>query len=149
MTKTIWTISELAEEFKITARTLRFYEQHAILSPDREGQKRLYSQRDRTRLKLALRGKRLGFTLSEICTLINMYEGPGSTETQLNTYLSVLNLHKEQLMQQKTDLELVLEELSHQEQHCQTLLQNLLARKNTASTFDLKASLTQTGLKPR
>lgn len=126
MNQTTWTISELADEFQITARTLRFYEQHGILSPEREGQKRIYTQRDRTRLKLALRGKRLGFSLSEICTLINMYEGPGSTEPQLNTYISVLNHHRAQLEQQKADIEQVLNELTAQEAHCQALLADLL-----------------------
>lgn len=129
MTQTTWTISELADEFNITARTLRFYEQHDILSPAREGQKRIYSQRDRTRLKLALRGKRLGFSLSEICSLINMYEGPGSTEPQLNTYIEVLNRHRAQLLQQKADIEQVLSELTTQEAHCQQLLADLLDKK--------------------
>ncbi len=129
MTQTTWTISELADEFQITARTLRFYEQHDILSPAREGQKRIYSQRDRTRLKLALRGKRLGFSLSEICSLINMYEGPGSTEPQLNTYIEVLSRHKAQLLQQKADIEQVLAELTTQEEHCQSLLDALLKKE--------------------
>ncbi|NOL52207.1 MerR family transcriptional regulator [Pelistega suis] len=120
-----WTISELSQEFNVTPRTLRFYEDHQILDPIREGQKRIYTHRDRTRLKLALRGKRLGFPLSEIRHLIDMYDGPGSTATQLKTYIDALQTHKNQLLQQKTDLEQTLAEMEEQEKHCLTLLKNL------------------------
>ncbi|HEY9280752.1 MAG TPA: MerR family DNA-binding transcriptional regulator, partial [Eoetvoesiella sp.] len=90
MTTPTWTISELAQEFSVTPRTIRFYEDQGIVSPKREGRTRIYHARDRTRLKLALRGKRLGLALSEICSLIAMYDGPGGTATQLRHYLSVL-----------------------------------------------------------
>lgn len=117
-----WSISELAEEFNITPRTLRFYEDHRIVTPIRDGQKRIYTHRDRTRLKLALRGKRLGLQLSEICSLIGMYEGPGSTQPQLQSYLTVLTRHKEQLLQQKNDLDETLAEIDKQEKNCLKLL---------------------------
>lgn len=124
MAKT-WTISELSQEFNVTPRTLRFYEDHQILNPIREGQKRIYTHRDRTRLKLALRGKRLGFPLSEIRQLIDMYDGPGSTATQLKTYIDALQAHKNQLLQQKADLEETLAEMQAQEEHCLALLKAL------------------------
>ena len=120
-----WTISELAEEFNITPRTLRFYEDHRIVTPIRDGQKRIYTHRDRARLKLALRGKRLGLQLSEICSLIGMYEGPGSTQPQLQSYLTVLTRHKQQLMQQKQDLDQTLAEIDEQEKNCLKLLGEL------------------------
>ncbi|AHG62434.1 MerR family transcriptional regulator [Advenella mimigardefordensis] len=120
-----WTISELAEEFNITPRTLRFYEDHRIVNPIRDGQKRIYTHRDRARLKLALRGKRLGLQLSEICSLIGMYEGPGSTQPQLQSYLTILTRHKQQLMQQKQDLDQTLAEIDEQEKNCLKLLGEL------------------------
>jgi len=122
MTQRTWTISELSQEFGVTPRTLRFYEDHQILSPIREGQKRIYTHRDRTRLKLALRGKRLGFHLSEIRSLIDMYDGPGSTTSQLENYLEALRKHKQLLLQQKTDLEKTLHEIDYQEKQCLELL---------------------------
>lgn len=122
MTQRTWTISELSQEFGVTPRTLRFYEDHQILSPIREGQKRIYTHRDRTRLKLALRGKRLGFHLSEIRSLIDMYDGPGSTTSQLENYLEALRKHKQILLQQKADLEKTLHEIDYQEKQCLELL---------------------------
>lgn len=124
MNQRTWSISELAKEFEVTPRTLRFYENHQILSPIREGQKRIYTHRDRTRLKLALRGKRLGFHLSEIRSLIDMYDGPGGTLSQLQNYLEVLRSHKAQLIQQKADLEKTLSEIEYQEKQCLILLKD-------------------------
>ncbi|MBV4396619.1 MerR family DNA-binding transcriptional regulator [Advenella alkanexedens] len=122
MTQRTWSISELAQEFNITPRTLRFYEDHGIINPRREGQKRIYTQKDKTRLKLALRGKRLGFQLADISSLIDMYDGPGSTAPQLKQYIAMLNRHKEQLESQKRDLEAILQEIHNQEEHCIGLL---------------------------
>lgn len=122
MTQRTWSISELAQEFNITPRTLRFYEDHGIINPRREGQKRIYTQKDKTRLKLALRGKRLGFHLADISSLIDMYDGPGSTAPQLKQYIAMLNRHKEQLESQKRDLEAILQEIHNQEEHCIGLL---------------------------
>lgn len=122
MTQRTWSISELAQEFNITPRTLRFYEDHGIINPRREGQKRIYTQKDKTRLKLALRGKRLGFQLADISSLIDMYDGPGSTAPQLKQYIAMLNRHKEQLESQKRDLEAILQEIHSQEEHCIGLL---------------------------
>ena len=124
MTQRTWSISELAQEFNITPRTLRFYEDHGIITPRREGQKRIYTHKDKTRLKLALRGKRLGFQLADISSLIDMYDGPGSTTPQLKQYIAMLNRHKEQLESQKRDLEAILQEIHTQEEHCMELLKN-------------------------
>ncbi|OAE57401.1 MerR family DNA-binding transcriptional regulator [Achromobacter mucicolens] len=122
MPSSTWTISELAREFDITPRTIRFYEDQGIVSPAREGRNRIFGPRDRTRLKLALRGKRLGLQLSEILTLIDMYDGPGDTEVQLRQYLSVLEQHRVTLEQQRRDIDDTLQEISEQERQCRALL---------------------------
>lgn len=117
-----WTISELSREFDITPRTIRFYEDQGILSPARQGRNRVYVARDRTRLKLALRGKRLGLQLSEIRELIDMYDGPMDTTAQLRHYLSVLRAQRATLEQQKRDIEEILGEIAVQEVQCEELL---------------------------
>lgn len=122
MPPSTWTISELAREFDVTPRTIRFYEDQGIVSPAREGRNRIFGPRDRTRLKLALRGKRLGLQLSEILTLIDMYDGPGDTEVQLRQYLSVLEQHRATLEQQRRDIEDTLQEIAGQERECRALL---------------------------
>lgn len=126
MTQQTWTISELASEFSITTRTIRFYEDQGIVSPHRNGLTRVYYSRDRTRLKLALRGKRLGLQLSEILSLIDMYDGPGDTTAQLRHYMNVLGRHKRILEQQRNDLELTLSEIATQQTHCEALLRERL-----------------------
>lgn len=122
MSPSTWTISELSREFDVTPRTIRFYEDQGIVSPAREGRNRIFGPRDRTRLKLALRGKRLGLQLSEILTLIDMYDGPGDTEVQLRQYLTVLEQHRATLEQQRRDIEDTLQEIAQQEQQCRALL---------------------------
>ncbi|AUA55530.1 Zn(II)-responsive regulator of zntA [Achromobacter spanius] len=122
MPSSTWTISELAREFDVTPRTIRFYEDQGIVSPAREGRNRIFGPRDRTRLKLALRGKRLGLQLSEILTLIDMYDSPGDTEVQLRQYLSVLEQHRATLEQQRRDIEDTLQEIEQQERECRVLL---------------------------
>ena len=117
-----WTISELAKEFDLTPRTIRFYEDHGIVKPARDGRQRVYVSRDRTRLRLALRGKRLGLQLSEICNLIDMYEGPRDTVPQLVHYLSVLAAQRKTLEQQRQDLEDTLSEILAQQAACEALL---------------------------
>jgi DNA-binding transcriptional MerR regulator len=106
-----FSISELATEFDVTPRAIRFYEDHGLLAPKRAGQRRIYSPRDRTRLKLTLRGKRLGLTLSEIRELIDMYEPGRDERPQLSRFLAVLEAHKTTLLQQRGDLEAQLSEL--------------------------------------
>lgn len=126
MSQQTWTISELASEFSITPRTIRFYEDQGIVSPERDGLTRVYHSRDRTRLKLALRGKRLGLQLSEILSLIDMYDGPGDTTAQLRHYMKVLKEHKRVLRQQQKDLEQTLAEIDAQQVRCEALLASRL-----------------------
>ena len=106
-----FSISELASEFDVTPRAIRFYEDHGLLSPKRAGQRRIYSLRDRTRLKLTLRGKRLGLTLSEVRELIDMYEPGRDERPQMERFLAVLGSHKASLLQQRADIEAQLSEL--------------------------------------
>jgi DNA-binding transcriptional MerR regulator len=106
-----FSISDLAREFEITPRAIRFYEDHGLLAPRREGQRRIFTPRDRTRLKLTLRGKRLGLTLSEIRELIDMYEPGRDERPQLQRFLAVLESHRAGLLQQRADLEAQLAEI--------------------------------------
>jgi DNA-binding transcriptional MerR regulator len=106
-----FSISELAREFEITPRAIRFYEDQGLLAPRRDGQRRIYTPRDRTRLKLTLRGKRLGLTLSEIRELIDMYEPGRDERPQLERFLAVLDSHKASLLQQRADIEAQLAEI--------------------------------------
>lgn len=106
-----FSIGELAAEFDVTPRAIRFYEDHGLLAPAREGQRRIYSPRDRTRLKLTLRGKRLGLSLSEIRELIDLYEPGRDERPQLERFLAVLEAHKANLLQQRDDLQAQLSEL--------------------------------------
>ena len=106
-----FSIGELAREFDVTPRTIRFYEDQGLLAPRREGQRRIYAQRDRTRLKLTLRGKRLGLSLSEIRELIDMYEPGRDDRPQLERFLALLESHRTMLEQQRADLESQLAEI--------------------------------------
>jgi DNA-binding transcriptional MerR regulator len=107
-----YSIGELAAEFDVTPRAIRFYETEGLLAPRRDGQRRIYTPRERTRLKLTLRGKRLGLTLSEIRSLIDMYE-PGQDERpQLERFLAVLAAHKAALERQREDIAAQLGEIA-------------------------------------
>jgi DNA-binding transcriptional MerR regulator len=117
-----FTIGELAREFDLTTRAIRFYEDCGLLSPQRSGRNRVYTQRDRTRLKLTLRGKRLGLTLAEVRELVDMYESPRDTLPQLKKFLVVLAAHREQLEQQMTDLQATLAEVRSHEKEARRLL---------------------------
>jgi DNA-binding transcriptional MerR regulator len=117
-----YTITELAHEFDITPRAIRFYEDVGLLAPARAGRNRVYSQRDRTRLKLTLRGKRLGFSLTEILQLVTMYDTPADTRPQLEAFAAALAKHRRQLEQQLEDLQVTLAELGQHESRCQRLL---------------------------
>jgi DNA-binding transcriptional MerR regulator len=121
-----YTITELAREFDVTPRAIRFYEDQGLLAPSREGSsglRRVYSSRDRTRLKLTLRGKRLGFTLSEIRDLLNLYESPTDTVPQLHAFLATIAEHREVLERQLEDLNATLEDLSQYEAQCRAMLE--------------------------
>jgi DNA-binding transcriptional MerR regulator len=122
MTDTTYSITDLAREFHITPRAIRYYEDHHLLAPERRGLQRVYSKRDRTRLKLTLRGKRLGLSLAEIRELIDMYDAAADESPQLQKFLAVLAQRKAALEQQREDIAAVLSEITRFEQQCQQLL---------------------------
>ena len=131
-----YTITELAREFDITPRAIRFYEDQGLLSPSREGaggRNRVYTPRDRTRLKLTLRGKRIGLSLSEIKSLVDMYESPKDTAAQMNRFLGVLSQHRETLEQQREDIEMSLQEIATHEEECKRLLAALAEKQSEAT----------------
>jgi DNA-binding transcriptional MerR regulator len=120
-----YTIAELAREFDITARAIRFYEDQGLLSPSREGaggRNRVYTPRDRTRLKLTLRGKRLGLTLSEIKSIVDMYESPKDTVAQIQRFLEALANQRATLEQQRADIDMALADIAAHEDECRRLL---------------------------
>lgn len=115
-------ISELAREFGITPRTIRHYEDQGLLAPRRVGQARIYSKRDRTRLKLTLRGKRLGLSLAEIREMIDLYDNAPDETAQLYKFLAALSRRKAQLEQQREDIREILAEIDVFERQCRELL---------------------------
>ena len=119
-------ISDRAREFGITPRTIRFWEDQGILAPEREGSKRVFTRRDRARLKMALRGKRLGLSLAEIKDLIGMYASTDDETPQLLECLRVMSSRREALEQQREDIEAMLAEIGQFE----TLCQQELTRRN-------------------
>ena len=121
-------ISDLAKEFGITPRTIRFWEDQGLLFPHREGQTRVFSRRDRTRLKLALRGKRLGLSLAEIKDLIGMYASTEDETPQLLECLRIMEKRRAALEQQREDIEAMLAEITQFEAQCQLEL----ARRDAA-----------------
>jgi len=122
MSRNTFGISELAREFGITTRAIRFYEDLGLLAPTRDGRKRVYNRRDRTRLKLILRGKRLGFTLSESRELFELYDSAAGEKAQLRRFLTIMAEKREQLEQQRRDIELALNEIAASEEHCMDIL---------------------------
>ena len=123
--KEFYTISDLAKEFDVTTRTIRFYEDQNLISPLREGTRRLFRARDRTRLKLILRGKRLGFTLAEISEIVVMYDAAPGEVGQLRLLISKINGRRAQLQQQMQDIEATLSDLSEVENRCRDRLSDL------------------------
>jgi DNA-binding transcriptional MerR regulator len=122
-------IAELAKEFGVTTRTVRFYEDKGLISPAREGQRRIYSPRDRVRLRLIMRGKRLGLSLDEIADLINLYDVDPSEVTQLRQFIEVIHARKAVLKSQKHDIEESLAEMDRLEKQCAALLSQKQTRK--------------------
>ena len=129
-----YSIAELAEEFDVTPRAIRFYEDVGLLEPGRAGRNRVYTLRDRTRLKLTLRGKRLGLSLQEIKQLVDMYDSPADTAPQLNAFMAVLAAHRAQLEQQRDDIEITLAEIAQHEKRCRELLGAARKRPKTQET---------------
>jgi len=119
---TTFTISELAREFEVTTRTIRFYEDQGLVSPKRAGTTRVFSPRDRVRLKLALRGKRLGFSIAEIRELFELYDVSRDEHRQLEEFLSKLERRRARLEQQREDIEVMLREIDFFAGQCRRLL---------------------------
>ncbi|MCB1687215.1 MAG: MerR family DNA-binding transcriptional regulator [Halioglobus sp.] len=117
-----YTISDLAREFGVTTRTIRFYEEKGLIKPLRDGQKRLYSPADRVRIKLILRGKRIGMTLQESVDLIDMYDPSRNNTQQLNSLIDTIALRRAALMQQKQDIDDMLAGLDEVQDLCEKAL---------------------------
>lgn len=117
-----FTITQLAREFGITTRAMRFYEAQGLISPSRSGTSRIYSSRDRVRLKLVLRGKRLGFTLKEIANILDMYDAEPGEAGQLQYMLDRLQDQRDILEKQRDDIDLTLAELDVIESQCRQRL---------------------------
>lgn len=118
MQEQTFSIGELSKEFDITPRSIRFYEEQGLLSPARIGQSRIYGKKDRVRLKLVLRGKRLGFSLAETKTLFKLYDTNQNSQEQLETMLHMTQSKREVLLQQMDDIKNLLTELNDAEQRC-------------------------------
>ena len=121
---TTYTSSELAREFGVTTRTIRFYEDQGLLNPAREGTNRVFSSRDKVRLKLALRGKRLGFSLADIRELFELYDVSRDERKQLEEFLSRLDRRRAHLEQQREDIEVMLTEIDFFANQCRRLLKD-------------------------
>ena len=129
-----YTISELAQEFGVTTRTIRFYEEKGLITPLREGQKRLYTPADRVRIKLILRGKRIGMTLRECVEVIDMYQ-PGQNNTeQLHSLITTMKARRQKLLQQKKDIDEMLAGLDEVQGLCESALEEDAAGRHAAGT---------------
>lgn len=122
MAKQTYSISDLAQELDVTTRTIRFYEEQGMLTPQRRGQERIYSPKDRVTLKLILRGKRLGFSLAECKTLIELYDPQAGNKKQLHSMLSLIAERRLQLEQQILDIRQMQLELDTAEERCRAAL---------------------------
>ena len=118
-------IADLAKEFDVTTRTLRFYEDEGLIAPARQGQKRIFSPRDRVRLKLILRGKRLGFSIEEIREIINLYDAPPGELGQIRFFLDKIRERRAALERQRDDIAATLTELDDVEARCSAQIKGL------------------------
>jgi len=125
-----YSISELAGEFDVTTRTIRFYEEKGLLNPKREGTRRIYNPADRTKLRLILRGKRLGLSLDESAEIILMYGTPGSNQKQLEKLIATYAEKRVELERQQADLNAMLKELAEAEDKCRVALAECLNGEN-------------------
>jgi len=120
-----YSISQLAREFKVTTRTLRFYEDEGMISPLREGRQRIYRPRDRMRLKLILRGRRLGFALSEIREIVDLYDAPAGEQRQLALLVERIAARRAELLDKRADIDQTLAELDRVAEGCRVRLAEL------------------------
>lgn len=129
-----YSISELASEFDLTTRSIRFYEDQKLLAPTRRGQTRIYSRQDRVRLKLILRGKRLGFSLAETGELFALWDETSTgSEKQLILLMEKIQERQAALAQQLKDIEMVQQELDSAKTRCQDALNELTKQKQQAT----------------
>ena len=126
-----YTISDLAKEFGVTTRTIRFYEEKGMISPLRDGLKRLYSSADRVRIKLILRGKRIGMPLQECVDVIDMYDPEHNNAEQLHSLINKVKERREQLLQQKRDIDDMLTGLDEVQSLCKQSLASKVASNPT------------------
>lgn len=127
-----YSIGELSRLFEVTPRTIRFYEQEGLLAPERRGQTRIYHEKDRVRLKLTLRGKRLGFTLAEIREVIELYDAmPDGNARQLQRMLEILSAKRAEMQARLEDIRLMQQELDEVESRCRSVLEQLDRRDVT------------------
>ena len=119
-----YTISELAREFALTTRAIRFYEDEGLIAPGRQGRARVYGERERVQLQLVLRGKRLGLALAEIAELLDLYEIARNDRAQLANLLDLLADRRGRLLQQKEDIDAVLAEIDGVERECRRRLKD-------------------------
>lgn len=124
-----FSIADLAREFDVTTRTIRFYEDEGLIAPARRGQTRIFSARDRVRLKLILRGKRLGFSLDEIREIIDLYDAAPGEEGQLRHFLAKIAERRAALEQQRADIAETLGELAEVEERCLAQLKSLTGKR--------------------
>jgi len=117
-----FSIGDLSREYEVTPRAIRFYEDAGLLSPQRKGRTRVFSSRDRTRLKLIVRGKRLGFSISEIGEILNLYDAPSGEQGQLRYFIRKIRERRKHLEQQRKDIKAILKELDGVEDQCKDLL---------------------------
>ena len=125
-----FSIRDLASEFGVTTRTIRFYEEKGLLDPRRNGTRRIYSPADRTKLRLILRGKRLGLSLDESAEIIGMYGSPGNNRRQLETLIGKIREKRVELERQREDLAMMLNDLSDAERKCRNALDELAVPTN-------------------
>jgi DNA-binding transcriptional MerR regulator len=120
--RTEFSIGNLSREFHVTTRAIRFYEDQGLLAPRRQGQNRIYAPRDRVRLMLILRGKRLGFSIRDIKSMLEMYDAPDGEVGQLRVFIERMRERRQDLLRQRADIEQVLGELDALEARCQQIL---------------------------
>ena len=130
-----YSITELAREFGVTTRTIRHYEEQGLVNPKREGLNRIFSNRDRVRLKLALRGKRLGFSLSDIRELFELYDLARDEKKQLEEFLGKLEKRRALLEQQREDIEIMLNEIAFFANQCRRLLAEAKAKEGEKAAY--------------
>jgi DNA-binding transcriptional MerR regulator len=134
-----YSISDLAQEFGVTTRTIRFYEEKGLVTPRREGQKRVFSPADRVRIKLILRGKRIGMSLAECVEVIDMYDPEHNNTEQLHALIGKINARREAFVQQKRDLDAMLAGLDEVQELCERAL---------AQASDQEINTTDKGMEP-